>query len=961
MKKNRLISALLAVLTLCSVFCTSFAFAEEAPAPEDNAEKAEQNVTSSYSAMSYIDYLTKYEQENTDVEEIVINGGDYTAGEGVDAVLTELDGKTGSFVQQSNEGYVEWTVNVEKSGLYNIMTEYYTVEGNATDVERQLYIDGSLPFSEAGNIVLSRLWVDANAIEQAANGDDETPKQIETHRFETTYLRDDADFYGNFKFYLSEGEHTLRLVSVKEPVVISKIMLVPIKETLSYEDYYEKYTSEGATVIEEAEPIKIQAELADVKSSPVLSPDYDRSTPNIEPYDGAKLKLNVLGEGSFSSVNMWTEYNIKDVEKAGLYKITFKMKQNSARGINVSRRIYVNGEIPFKEAETVEFAYSTKYSNITLGDGETPYYVYLNEGDNTIRIESCLGALADIVREVDDILVDLNEAYRKIVVITGTSPDVYRDYELDDKLPEVVELFGKASKQFSDIRERLISIAGEKSQYTSQLETIIRQLTRMYEEPYMIQDEVEAFYNNLSSLGTWVTDLQVVDATMDYFIISGSEYEAPKATAGFFQTVAHEFKNFVATFYNDYSSIGGVAATGETITVWTSGGRDQAEVLKRLINSEFTPESGINVNLKISGVSLINALVAGIAPDVYFGCADTVNVALRGALYDLAQFDDFEDVAAWFPETALVPNSFEGATYGLPTTGAFEVLFYRADILEELGLSVPETWDDVYELLPILERNNMTFGMSTDVSTAGTYAMFLYQNGGSYYNEEGTRTLFDSETSIKTMEIWSELYSNYGLPLSYDAKNRFRSGEMPLLISDYTLFNTLVIFAPQIRSLWDWALVPGTVKEDGSVDHSVMLSVNSNVIPSSAEKNGTLDNAWTFLKWFCGADAQVEFAREIENLLGPSGRYNPINLEALSKMPWTTSQYKLLSEQLEWSQTVPQIPGSYYLGRYLDNSFRGVVNDGEDVRELLVKNTKEINAEITRKRKEFGLSLYEED
>ena len=961
MKKNRLISALLAVLMIGSVFCTPFAFAEEAPAPEENTEKAEQNVTSSFLAMSYLDYQAKYAKENTDVEEIVINGGDYTAGEGIDAVLTELDGKTGSFVQQSNDGYTEWTFNVTKPGLYNIMTEYYTVEGNSTDIERQIYIDGSLPFSEAGNIVFSRLWVNATAIEQAANGDDETPKQVETHRFETTYLRDDADFYGNFKFYLSEGEHTIRMVAVKEPVVISKIMLVPVKEPVSYKDYYEKYTALGATVIDEMEPIKIQAETPDVKSSPVLSPDYDRSTPNIEPYEGAKLKLNVLGEGSFGSVNMWTEYTIKDIEKAGFYKLTFKMKQNAARGINVSRRIYINGEIPFAEAAAVEFAYSTKYSNVTLGDGETPYYVYLNEGDNTVRIESCLGALAEIVREVDDILINLNDAYRKIVVITGTDPDVYRDYELDEKLPEVVKLFGDSAEQFSDIRERLISVAGEKSQYTSQLETMIRQLTRMYEEPFMIQDEVQAFYNNLSSLGTWVTDLQVVDATMDYFIVSASDYEAPKATAGFFATVAHEFKNFIATFYNDYSSIGGVATTGEIITVWTSGGRDQAEVLKRLINSEFTPEYGINANLKISSVSLINALVAGIAPDVYFGCGDAVNVALRGALYDLAKFDDFEDVAAWYPETALVPNSFEGACYGLPTTGGYEVLFYRSDILEELGLEVPETWDDVYALLPVLERNNMTFGMSTDMSTAGTYAMFLYQNGGSYYNEDSTRTLFDSEISIKTMEQWSELYSNYGLPLSYDAKNRFRSGEMPLLISDYTLFNTLVIFAPQIRSLWDWALVPGTVKEDGSVDHSVMLSVNANVIPSSAEKNGTLDNAWTFLKWFCGAEAQVEFSREIENLLGPSGRYNPINLEALSKMPWSTKQYRLLAEQLEWARTVPQVPGSYYLVRYLDNSFRGVVNDGEDVRELLVKNTKEINAEITRKRKEFGLKLYEEE
>lgn len=957
MKKNRLTSALLAIIMLSSAFFTAAPAASAAEAADEAEVKPAASV---FSAMSYLKYQEKYAGENKDVEEITINGGDYTASEGVDAVLTELDGKTGSFVQQSNEGYVEYTFNAAKTGLYNIIMEYYTVEGNATDIERKIYIDGKLPFSEAGNIVIPRLWINQTTIQQAANGDDETPKQVETHRFETVYLRDDADFYGKFEFYLSEGTHTVRFETVKEPLIISKIMFVPVEETVSYEEYYNKYTSEGYKAVENVEPIKIQAETPDLKSSAVLSPDYDRSTPNIEPYDGAKLRLNVLGEGSFSSVNMWTEYLIKDVPESGFYKITFKVKQNTARGINVSRRIYINGEIPFKEAENVEFKYSTKYYNQVLGNGETPYLVYLEKGENTIRIESCLGALAEVVRNVDDILSSLNDAYRKIVVITGTSPDVYRDYELQEKLPEVVELFGNQAAELERIRELLIDVAGEKSQYTSQLETMIRQLSRMNQKPHMIQDEVKALYDNLASLGTWVSDIQTVDMTMDYFIVSSVDAEAPKPTAGFLATAKHEFINFVATFYNDYSSIGGVAETGDVITVWTSGGRDQAEVLKRMINSEFTPATGINVNLKISSVSIINALVSGIAPDVYFGCADTVNIALRGALYDLTQFEDFDEVASWYPETALVPNSFEGATYGIPTTGAFEVMFYRADILEGLGLDVPKTWDDVYEILPVLERNNMTFGMSTDVSTAGSYAMYLYQNGGTYYNEDSTRAMFDSEISIKAMEQWSELYSNYGLPLSFDAKNRFRSGEMPLLISDYTLFNTLTIFAPQIRGLWDWTLVPGTVKEDGTVDHSVMLSVNSNVIPSSAEKNGTLENAWTFLKWFCDTDAQVEFAREIENLLGESGRYNPVNLDALAKMPWSTSQYKLLAEQLSWAQTVPQVPGSYYLNRYLDNSFRAIVNQGKEARELLIDNTKEINKEITRKRKEFKLTVYEE-
>ncbi|MBQ5321453.1 MAG: extracellular solute-binding protein [Oscillospiraceae bacterium] len=781
------------------------------------------------------------------------------------------------------------------------------------------------------------------------------------HRLETVFARDVSDFYGNFAFYLTEGEHTLKIEAVKEPIVFGDIKFLPIEELQTYEQYYNYYTSLGyAPATGMTEPIKIQAETPDAKSSPVLSPKYDRSTPNVEPYDGARLKLNVIGEDSFSSAGLWTEYEIENIPADGLYVLTFKSKQSATRGINVARRIYVNGEVPFIEADAFEFEYSSTYYNKTLGNGETPYYVFLKEGTNIIRIESCLGRVADVVSEVNEVLTELNEAYRKIIVITGTSPDPYRDYELQDKLPEVVELFGQKVEQFRSLQERLIAIAGEKSEFTSLLLTFERQMERMHEKPYEIQDEVNNLYNNLASLGTWITNMQEMDISTDYFMIHTDETALPKPDANFFQKIAHEWRCFIASFYNDYSSIGDSVDTGRSITVWMNGGRDQAEILKRMSNSEFTPETGINVNLKLTSVSLINSIVAGIAPDVVLGGGDTVNMALRGALYDLSSFEDFSEVSSWYPKTALVPLSFEGKTYGIPTTGQFEVLFYRADVLEELGVGVPETWDDIYELLPILSRNNMEFGMGTDVGSAGSFAMFLYQQGGTFYNEEGTRAMFDSEVAIASMEQWSEFYSNYGLPLTFNALNRFRSGEMPVFIADYTTYSQISIFAPQIKGLWSWALVPGTAKEDGSIDHSVMLSVNANEIPALAEERGTLDDAWTFLKWFCGADAQVEYARELENLLGPSGRYYPINLDALAQMPWSTSEYELLSKQLDWAKTVPAVPGSYYITRYLNNAFRTSINEGTEIRELLVDYTKDINKEITRKREEFGLATYQE-
>ena len=73
---------------------------------------------------------------------------------------------------------------------------------------------------------------------------------------------------------------------------------------------------------------------------------------------------------------------------------------------------------------------------------------------------------------------------------------------------------------------------------------------------------------------------------------------------------------------------------------------------------------------------------------------EPVNLGIRGALADLRQFDDFEEVLENFQKGAEVPYTYNGATYALPDTQNFMLMFYRTDVMEELGLEIPQTWDD---------------------------------------------------------------------------------------------------------------------------------------------------------------------------------------------------------------------------------------------------------------------------
>lgn len=958
---RRRFPALIAAILLTAVIISSVSGINTIAKAETTGQSLVQNeyITN---LTPYHEYLDRYATATTDVPTVVIKAEDYASATAEVKKETGLGEENRSGLYIGDEGLVEWQVNIPKTGLYQIMVSYYPVKGKGSSMEKILYIDGEVPFKEASSLSVPRVWKnETETIRQDNRGNDIYPKQVEVYRWCEEYYRDAMGYYEEpLLFYFAQGQHTIALESVKEPIIIGEIKLTARKELPSYEEALASYKAQGLKEVSLTDHIKIQAETADFKSSPVLSPVYDRSSPLAEPYGGSKLRLNILGGGRFSGANMWTEYKV-DVPEEGLYRIVFKTKQNDARGLKVTRRLYVNGEVPYKEAGKIEFEYTSGYVNKVFG-GDTPYLIPLKKGENTIRIESSLGVMAEFSREAEEILLTLNEAYRRLVVITGTNPDIYRDYMIELKLPDVIETFNTESIKLRELAERLEKVAGENSSYTAILKTIALQLERMYKKPTRIPREVGNLNSNMSALGTWINNIKQTNLNMDYFLITSEGLELPVAEAGFFSKLIHEIKMFFASFVEDYNTIGNVAVSDRVITVWINSGRDQAQILKNLIDSDFTPANGIHVDMKLVQGALLQATVAGRGPDVALtvGGGDPVNYAIRGAVYDLTNFDDFEEVIKRFPESAMVPFKLQGGYYALPERATFPMLFYRKDILNELGVDVPETWDDVYELLPILQRNNMNFGLPVSNVASGSnagvtsFGAMLYQMGGSFYNEDGSRALFDSEEAIQTMKKWTNLYTSYGLPLSFDFINRFSTGEMPLAVSDYTTYNTLTVFAPQIRNLWGITSVPGTVQEDGTISHAAPISVVGCMIMKNTTDQERKD-AWEFLKWWTSADVQTQFAYELECLMGEAGRYPTANLEAMMNIAWPTQDLKQLQKQFDQVFGIPEVPGGYYTWRHLDNAFREIINNNIDAREVMVDYNIIINKEIELKRREFGL------
>jgi ABC-type glycerol-3-phosphate transport system substrate-binding protein len=376
-----------------------------------------------------------------------------------------------------------------------------------------------------------------------------------------------------------------------------------------------------------------------------------------------------------------------------------------------------------------------------------------------------------------------------------------------------------------------------------------------------------------------------------------------------------------------------------------------------MIDDTFTPKTGVRVNVKlITADALMPAVVAGTGPDAAITVqgSDPVNYAVRSAAVDLSKFPGFDEVTKQFDESVIIPFRYRGGVYGLPETQYFHVMFYRKDILAGLGVEPPQTWEDLINILPIIQKSNMIVGIPSveAVSDFSNFLAQLYQRHGTLYNAEGSRTMLDGEIAIEAFDAYTKFYTHYKTPSVYDFLNRFRTGEMPLAFADYTNFNTLEVFAPEIRGLWGFALMPGTRQSDGTIDRTVPTGTLASMIFPNADHP---DLAWEFLKWWISADTQLRFGQELEAVMGAAARYPTANYEAFTRLSWGAAEMAVLREQRSWTRGTPEVPGGYYVSRHITNAVRRILNEGEDTRETLLDYSRTINDELIKKRKEFGL------
>lgn len=878
------------------------------------------------------------------------------------SMKTGYQGNQGSvFAWENNEENATWEFNVPSSGLYEIQITYY-LNKYGDEAVRSLYIDDKQDFAEMSKVSFYGSWENATDDLLYNNmGDQVRTKQDYMAKWRTISISDSMGFYAEpMKFYFSTGIHKIRLNHTSFELYISDIRLIPPVIIPRYDQVQASYKDNGYKTVDASSGIRFEAEENIIeKSQSSVRTDTDSST-TVSPRSLKYIRMNVMGAWTWKTGNQSVTWKF-NVEESGLYTIALRQRQQWNEGLASCRQIAIDGSVPFAEMLSYPFKFNRSWNTDMLSDEQgKPYQFYLYAGDHTITMTVKLGQITEVLQELYKNSILLSNLLTRIMMITSDEPDPNFDYELETKIPDIKNTLYSQVDSMSRMIEKVNKISGQRTSFISSLESCIDSINKLINKPEKIPVNISELQTTQSTLADWYNALQIQPLSLDCIFIGSDEKSLPDLSSNAFIDIISFFQNLYFSFIRDYDNIGGksVDGTGSTISVWVGRNKEWAETIKSQIDENFTPQTNISINMNIVpagqlGTGAINALMLAIvsntAPDVVLAssASSAVELAVRDAVVDLSKLDGYEEFSKNFLDGIMIPFEYNGGIYGLPETMDFSVMFYRKDILTQLGLALPDTWEDVLtKTIPVLYQNNMEMFIPAD------FSRFLYQFGGEFYKNQGQYTGFDTDEAFKAFKYYCELFTNYDVAVSANFYNRIRTGLMPIGIAGFSMYLQMLVAAPELTGKWGIALCPGTKLDDGTIDRSYAgLSAEADMILA---KPATVDNSWEFLKWWLGTDVQLQYAKDLEVTIGSSAKWNPSNKNTYGRLPWDEKDLEIIQKMQQWGKDMPNVLGGYFTGRHLGNAWNRVVISNDSPRDALEIAIEAINKELSSKQKEYG-------
>ena len=288
---------------------------------------------------------------------------------------------------------------------------------------------------------------------------------------------------------------------------------------------------------------------------------------------------------------------------------------------------------------------------------------------------------------------------------------------------------------------------------------------------------------------------------------------------------------------------GEMAAEDITIEVLTFTGPQIAEPLQRR-GAEYTEATGVNVNVTIVPFSdlyqkVLTDLSTGTnAFDVYVFApqwmVDYVEPGYLTNLNDAVAGDadiEWDDIAPFFREFS---STYKGDIYTITLDGDFQMVYYRTDVAEQIGMGAPTTWDEYlafaeaangldmngdgdpdYGSCMAKKRKAQSYWMITSIASA--YLQSQGTSQGGFFNADDMAPLYGNNAGFKkALEVYGATTA-FGPPDELnldvgDTRGLWTSGRCALTI-DWGDIGTLAIEeGSQVNGVTGAVILPGSTE-----------------------------------------------------------------------------------------------------------------------------------------------------
>ena len=293
-------------------------------------------------------------------------------------------------------------------------------------------------------------------------------------------------------------------------------------------------------------------------------------------------------------------------------------------------------------------------------------------------------------------------------------------------------------------------------------------------------------------------------------------------------------------------------------------------------SKEFTEKTGIDVEfIGIPYDNLLDRITAeGISGETTFDIVTYLDVMGPSIKQFLEPLDEYVSEGFFddYPDSIVELSTYDDKIYSLPLRANAQVMFYRKDIFNDLGLDPPKTWGELEEvgkkITAKTDKSAITpyYKAGNNGQNLYLWTSYLWSKGEDIFDDD-MKPIFNSKEGVKATEDYINLLRDKLAPegsISFaeqESRTHFKQDRSAMWIGwwwVYSDFNSSDSSDKEVQGNVGFTTIP---TYDGGEEVSSVSTFPIGMMKDSQNKEA----AWKFMEWLSKAENEKSIVKDSLN------------------------------------------------------------------------------------------------